>query len=82
MKASTFKIENPLLDELNEIRPPSKSLSAFTREILEKAVQQEKMIQAAERYAEFLKGEKEEGWLEDWEVADLAKAPRVKKTKR
>jgi hypothetical protein len=84
MQATTIKIENPLLDELRSLTPRTKSLSGFIREILEQEIQRRKMIQAAEKYADFLKsspGERE--WLEEWESADLSRAPRyIRKRKK
>ena len=78
MQATTIKLENPLLRELRNLTPRAMSLSAFIREILEQEIQRRKMVQAAEKYADFLKsspGERE--WLEEWESADLSRAPRL-----
>ncbi len=84
MEATTIKIENPLLNELRSLTPRTKSLSAFIREILEQEIQRRKMIQAAEKYADFLKSSpKENEWLEEWESADLSRVPRlVRKRKK
>lgn len=73
MKATTLKIENPLLDELYSIKPKTQSLSNFVRGILDAVVRRNKMIQAGESYADFLqKNSTEAVWLDEWESADLA----------
>ena len=83
MNATTIKIENPLLNEIVKITPEKKSISAFVREVLENEVQRQKMIQAAERYSEFLASNPEEReWMGDWESADLARSPRPASRKR
>ncbi len=83
MKATTIKIENPLLDELNEIRPSKKSLSAYVKEVLEQDVRRKKMREAAEQYGQFLiTNPEEKTWLEEWESSDLASPPRRKRRKK
>lgn len=83
MKANALKIESPLLDELNRIRPKEKSLAAFVRETLQKEVLRQKMGQAAERYVKFLEGHaKERDWLSEWERVDLGEPPAPRKGKR
>ncbi len=83
MKANTLKIEDPLLGELNKMRPPSQSFSSFVRLLLKQAVRKEKMAQAGEQYAQLLKkdGEEREA-LDDWELSDLASLPRKKASER
>ncbi len=79
MKANTLKIEEPLLGDLNKIRPASESFSSFVRLLLKQAVRREKMAHAAEQYAQLLKDEGEEReWLDDWESADLTSPPHGK----
>ena len=84
MKASTIKIENPLLDQLYEARPDKKmSLSAFVRGILEADVRRRRGIEAADKYSEFLKSNPEEGeWLQDWESAPLGEEPRPSRKRK
>ena len=83
MKANALKIESPLLDELNQIRPKEKSLAAFVRETLQKEVLRQKMSQAADRYVKFLEDHaKERDWLSEWERADLGESPAARKGKK
>lgn len=77
MRATTVKVEGELLADLEQTKPPSQSLSAYVRSVLEKEVRQRKMAEAAEQYTEFLRGHADErAWLEDWDNADLARAPK------
>ena len=79
MKANTLKIEDPLLGEINKMRPPDQSFSAYVRLLLKQAVRREKMAHAAEQYAQLLKDEGEEReWQDEWESADLASSPHGK----
>ncbi len=83
MKATTIKLENPLLNELNGVRPSQKSLSAFVKEILEQDIRRRKMREAARKYQEFLTANPEEkSWLEEWESVDLTRPPQSKKRKK
>lgn len=82
MKATTIKIENPLLNELNALCPQTKSLSAFVRELLEKNVKRNKLTTAADQYCEFLKSNSEEqAWLSEWMDANLNEPPKKIKRK-
>jgi predicted CopG family antitoxin len=77
MRATTFKIEDPLIGELSACKPEDKSLSAFIREILEREVTKKKLIEASQKYSDFLKSHSQEReWLEDWESADLVRPPK------
>lgn len=79
MKASTIKIENPLLNSLYRIKPHHMSLSAFVREVLEQNVRRRLLAKAAEQYTDFLKeNEGEVAWFREWEQADLANPPKKK----
>jgi hypothetical protein len=83
MRATTLKIEDPLLDELEHLKPPHKSTTAFVKEILGKEIQRQKMIIAAEKYTEFLKRNPgERAWTDEWEALDLENPPRQIKMKR
>jgi hypothetical protein len=81
MKATTIKLEKPLLDQIYELMPKGKSLSKFVKEVLQKEVNRSKMVQAASEYNSFLAENLEEASLEsDWEKADLSTDPiEVKK---
>lgn len=83
MKATTLKIENPLLNELYGLKPKSQSFSNFVRSLLEKSVRRQKMIRAGERYIEFLTANPdEECWIGEWESADLAAPVKTRKAKK
>jgi hypothetical protein len=80
MKGTTIKVEGPLLAELERAKPPTLSLTAFVRSVLEREVRRRKMLDAAERYTEFLRANGDErAWLEEWDRADLARAPKRKR---
>ncbi|MBI4211807.1 MAG: hypothetical protein HY540_04135 [Deltaproteobacteria bacterium] len=82
MKATTIKVENPLLDELQAIKPTEQSLSAFIRDILDGEIRRVKLIHAADQYTDFLSKHPEEAeCLSRWEEAPLGDAPRQKKKK-
>ena len=77
MKATTIKVEGQLLKELQEAKPPSQSLSAYARLLLEQALSRRKLAEAAERYAGFLRERADERtWLREWDSADLVRAPK------
>jgi hypothetical protein len=83
MKATTIKVEGTLLETLEKTKPPKLTLSAYVRTLLERALRQEQMAAAAERYAEFVREAPEEsGWLAEWERADLATHPTKKRGRR
>ena len=72
MRATTIKVEGELLDELEKEKPDSESFASFVRSILEKEVVRRKMVDAAERYAGFLRTRPDEReWLEEWERSDV-----------
>jgi hypothetical protein len=74
MKATTIKVDGRLLKDLERSKPPSQSLSAYVRSVLEQEVLRRKMADAADRYAEFLRTQGEErAWLEKWDAADLVR---------
>ena len=80
MRATTVKVEGDLLEELNRRKPPSQSLSAFVRSVLQQEVLRRRMADAAEQYAQFLSGTADERtWLEEWDRADLAAPVRRKR---
>ena len=83
MSATTVKIEDPLLRELKHALPKAKTLTSFIREILERDMRQRKLALAAKQYAEMLEADPEERkWLEEWEVAELAKPPVARPAKK
>jgi hypothetical protein len=77
MRATTIKVEGDLLRELERTKPPSQTLSAYVRSLLEREMRRQKVAQAADRYADFLRETPDERtWLEEWANADLARPPR------
>ena len=80
MKATTIKVEGDLLDQLERSKPPRQSLSAYVRSLLQQAVARQQMIEAAERYVDFVRESAEEReWLAEWDGADLVTPPRRKR---
>jgi hypothetical protein len=77
MKATTIKVEGDLLRELERTKPPSQSLSAYVRALLQQAIVRRTMTEATDRYAEFLRETPDEqAWLDEWASADLARPAR------
>lgn len=77
IKATTIKVDGNLLAELVQAKPPTQSLTAYVREVLEREVRRLKMLAAADAYTEFLRANPDErAWLEEWDRADLAQAPK------
>jgi len=83
MKATTIKVEGALLESLERTKPPKQSLSAYVRALLERALRQEQLSVAADRYAQFVRESPEEAeWLGEWERSDLTTAPAKKRSRR
>ena len=77
MKATTIKIEWPLLGELEKAKPASQSISSYVREILERDIKRHKVAEAAVQYEAFVAAHPEEReWLSDWDKADLSRPPK------
>ena len=80
MKAPAIKVEGELLERIERHRPPEQPVTAFVRAVRERELRRREMSQAADAYALFLAdNEDERRWLESWDSADLATAPRRKK---
>ena len=83
MRATTIKIEDPLLRNLMPLIPSDQSLSAFVRKVLEREIRKHAMAQAAVTYAQFLESHPQENeWLESWEGADLHTVPKKESLSR
>ncbi|MBI2605521.1 MAG: hypothetical protein HYW49_05505 [Deltaproteobacteria bacterium] len=77
MKATTIKLEGKILQEIDEIRPPATSLTAFVKGVLHSEYQRRKMRAAALEYSKFLSAsESEAEFLREWEEADLDRPVR------
>ena len=82
MKATTIKIEGNLLKEIEEVCPPSRSVTAFVRDVLHRDLRRRRMAEATTQYKDFLASHPEEGgWLTEWEQADLIRPPRSRQRK-
>jgi predicted Zn-dependent protease len=80
MKATTIKIEEPLLSELEKAKPPSQSITSYVRAILESDIKRHKVAEAAAEYEAFVAAHPEEReWLSDWDRADLSHPPKRSK---
>jgi hypothetical protein len=77
MKATTIKLESPLLEKIEAAKPKDQSLTSYVRAVLESELRRQKVAEAAAAYTVFLKEHPEEAAaLEAWDRADLAKPPR------
>ncbi|HXJ34995.1 MAG TPA: hypothetical protein VMS22_13265 [Candidatus Eisenbacteria bacterium] len=77
MKATTVKVEGDLLQALERSKPPRQSLSAYVRSLLEQALARQRMVEAADRYADFVRETPDERtWLAEWDSADLITPPK------
>jgi hypothetical protein len=78
MRATTVKVGDELLEELIRTKPPGQTLTAYVRSLLQCELQRRRMVQAADDYAAFLRRTPDERrWLDEWDTADLARAPRT-----
>jgi hypothetical protein len=76
VKATSIKLAGALLESLERSKPPTQSLSAYVRTLLERALRQEVLAAASDRYADFVRASPDEAaWLATWERADLANPP-------
>ncbi len=83
MKTTTIKIDGELLQQLKQAKPSSISLSAFIRQLLRADLRRRGLARAAVSYQEFLEANPEErSLLREWDEADLAVAPKVKRRRR
>lgn len=71
-----------MLEELEKAKPPSKSVSAYVRDVLESDIRRRRVAEAAAEYKVFVASHPDEqASLDDWDKADLASPPRRKKGK-
>ena len=82
MKATTIKIEEPLLGELEKAKPAAQSISSYVREVLENDLKRHKVAEAAVQYEAFVAAHREEReWLSERDKADLSHPPKQKTKK-
>jgi hypothetical protein len=83
MKATTIKLEGPILEELMAFKRPDQNLTALVRELLKAQIHRSKMARAAEEYAAFLRENSEESLgLDAWASAPLDREPSVRRKKK
>lgn len=81
MKATTIKIDGELLQDLENAKPESVSLSAYIRDVLKADLRRRNLSRAAISYQEFLEANPEErSFLREWDEADLASPPANNRT--
>lgn len=81
MSATTIKLDGKLVSELMKVKPRAKSISAYVRDLIEGDVRRHALAASARRYQEFLASNPtEEKWLGEWMEADLARAPRTRRS--
>jgi hypothetical protein len=83
MKATTIKLDGPILEELTSLKRPDQNLTALVRELLKAQIHRSKMAQAAEEYTGFLRENPEESTeLDAWASTPLDHDPAVPRKKR
>jgi hypothetical protein len=76
MKATTVKVDGELLRAIEEVKPPSQTVTAYVRSVLQKAVEKHCLQAAALAYRAFMEAHQEEQqWLKEWDDSDLASTP-------
>ena len=76
MSATTIKLEGALLRKLQQTKPPSLSVSAYVRSLIEGDIRRQSLAAAAREYQEFLaSADAEREWLDEWTRADLVNPP-------
>ena len=77
MQATTIKLDGRLVERLRRLKPRDQTLTAFVRDVLEATVRRQKLRDAAESYAEFLRRHpKEASDMDAWASARLDESPR------
>ena len=83
MKATTIKLEGPILEELMAFKRPDQNLTALVRELLKAQIHRSKMARAAEEYTAFMRENAEESMeLDAWASAPLDREPSVRRKKK
>ena len=80
MGATTVKLDSPLLQTIDELKPAGQTLSGYVREALWRDARRQQMRKAAEVYQSLLRENREEReMMEEWEAAPLAIDPKEKR---
>ena len=76
MRATTIKLEDKLLDDIEAAKPGDRSISAHVRWVLQKDIERRQARDAAASFRAFIEAHPEEqAWLADWDGAGLAAPP-------
>ena len=77
MKATTVKVDGELLAGIDAAREPGQSVAAYVRRALQRDLERRLARDAAAAFKDFVETHPEEKqWLDEWDGADLASAPR------
>lgn len=80
MAATTVKLEQPLLGEIQSVKPRDQTLAAYVREALERDLRRRKLTAAAHEYQAFLAAHPDEQKeLNAWSEAPLVRPSRRRK---
>lgn len=83
MAATTIKLEGDLLREIERAKPAGLSVTEYVRQTLRQRLDASKLREAAEEYRLWAaQAPEERAWMEEWDAADLASAPRPPKKAR
>lgn len=83
MPATTIKLEGELLKDIERVKPPGVSVTEYVRETLRQRLDALKLREAAEAYKRWVAQVPEErAWLDEWDMSDLASAPRATRRAR
>ena len=83
MKATTVKVDGELLRLIEEVKPPTQSVTAYVRSAVQKAVERHRLQAAALAYRAFVQEHPDEReWLGEWGEADLGSPLPTRKPKK
>jgi predicted CopG family antitoxin len=72
MPSTTIRLDEDILKKIDDIKPSTKSISAFVRQLIEREYNERELRRSAETYREFLQRNPEERRaMEEWESAPL-----------
>ena len=77
MQATTIKLDAKLHTSIRKLKPREQSLTGYVRELIAGEEKRRALESAADAYACLLASNKDEAaWLEEWQSAPLAQAPK------
>ncbi len=69
---TTIKISGELIEKIEKVKSPSKPLTTYVREAIERDISRELVEKSGKAYSEFISKNPEEAeWLKDWESVRL-----------